>query len=386
MTSVRLVRRWIGIATCFVCLATITTTSLYVQQQQQQLQATTSFPGTPPFDNRIPAGSVAGSGAASTVFTTPTTRTRTSTAAAAATASDVVTIPVDKDDLIYSNKRLAPVVVEKFKLIFFDVPKVASSAFMILFQRMSGIDRDKLKYPNLVRHAKYSKLTFLFHYTVEEATRIMNDPSWTRATFVREPAERVLSAYLDKGVASNFTWVRQMCCGTGPTSPAHQHTTPCVHNIVPLEDGRRRIKKHSITKQECLPPGRQSFSDFIDFVPKCRNDHWYPQSERMDTKHWQLVNFVGSMDNLQEDAKKLLERVGAWEKFGRTGWGKDGMSPIFGSDATNIVRNHSHGASDQMKTYYSSPELYQRVAQYYRSDYQHPTLNLTLLPPPSTIA
>ncbi|CAM9749402.1 unnamed protein product, partial [Sphacelaria rigidula] len=36
------------------------------------------------------------------------------------------------------------------------------------------------------------------HITPARATEIMNDPTWTRAVFLRDPAERLLSCYLDK--------------------------------------------------------------------------------------------------------------------------------------------------------------------------------------------
>jgi len=36
--------------------------------------------------------------------------------------------------------------------------------------------------------------------SLEESTAIMNDPSWKRVLFLRDPAHRLLSAYMDKVV------------------------------------------------------------------------------------------------------------------------------------------------------------------------------------------
>jgi len=273
-------------------------------------------------------------------------------------------IPVLADDLIYKSKRLAPVVLTKYKLVFFDVPKVASSAFMILFQRMEGVDRSKLQHPKRVHHPKHNGLRYLYQFSLENATRMMNDPTWTRATFVRNPHERLLSAYFDKGIGTQFKWIRSSCC--------------------------KRTK-------DCMTPDRRRFRDFVDLaIGNCRNDHWFPQSQRVDDKFWPLVNFVGRMDALQQDAEALLRRVRAWDEYGATGWGSSGNDPVFQPDAAD-GRGHASRVStrSQISTYYFyddindstsgypnrkkkkfSRDLYDNVYKYYEADYNHPVLGL----------
>jgi hypothetical protein len=41
-------------------------------------------------------------------------------------------------------------------------------------------------------------LKYLQAFSPRDATKMMRDPSWTRAIFLREPKQRFLSAYLDK--------------------------------------------------------------------------------------------------------------------------------------------------------------------------------------------
>jgi len=264
-------------------------------------------------------------------------------------------VSVKEKDLIYQrSKRLSPVIVEKYRLVFFHVPKVASTAFMILLQKMSGVDRSALEHPHRVHHPTFSKLRYLYHFNISRATQIMNDPGWIRATFVRNPHERLLSAYLDKGIGTRFDWIRDSCC--------------------------RRWR-------DCIGPDRedQTFEKFVDFVlnDTCRNDHWYPQTERIDAKFWPSINFVGHMETLQDDTRLMLVRAGAWADYGATGWGSKGADPVF-ARSTREGRGHARDTASQMPAYYnqslpssSQGTLYDRVAHYYEVDYSHSMLGLS---------
>jgi len=270
-------------------------------------------------------------------------------------------VSVEAEDRIYHNKRLSPVVVAKYRLVFFDVPKVASSAWMLLLQRLSGVNttlttkgfssKNSQLMLRCLHEPKCNGLTYLFQLNITYATRIMNDASWTKATFVRNPHERLVSAYLNKGLQTRFEWIQGSCC---------RKTMDCIGG------------------QE----NRSTFEYFVDFITSdvCRNDHWSPQSERIDDKHWPLINFVGSMEDLEQDAKLLLKRIGAWEDHGVTGWGQQGADPIFGARGSD-GRAHSSGAAEQMYSFYRSSaatsDLYERVTQYYRSDYNHSILKLS---------
>jgi Sulfotransferase family len=49
---------------------------------------------------------------------------------------------------------------------------------------------------------------------------LLQSPQWTRAIFVRSPLERVLSAYLDKGLHEQGDYVFRHCCKSYRTSPS----------------------------------------------------------------------------------------------------------------------------------------------------------------------
>jgi hypothetical protein len=122
---------------------------------------------------------------------------------------------------------------------------------------------------------------------------------------------------------------------------------------------------------------------------------WAPQSRRMEPKFWPLINFVGHMDTVADDAERLLRQIGGqdcWNKYGAKGWGKeepekdkDGQTTttlldqdhaIFVSTSTGIGAGHATAAKDRLKMYYT-PELERQVDQYCMGDYHVPVLNLT---------
>ena len=97
----------------------------------------------------------------------------------------------------------------------------------------------------------------------------------------------------------------------------------------------------------------------------------------MDDKYWPYINFVGHMENLAEDAKRLLRLVGAWQRYGASGWGKGGKDSIFQSKAGGVGRHHATNAHNKLKEKIASAELEKAIENYYAEDYLNPVLNFT---------
>jgi hypothetical protein len=76
----------------------------------------------------------------------------------------------------------------------------------------------------------------------------------------------------------------------------------------------------------------------------------------MEEKYWPYINFIGRMETIQEDATRLLKQVGAWELFGKTGWGANGKDSIFQAKAGGVGRYHATNANSKLKSYFT-PEL-----------------------------
>jgi Sulfotransferase family len=242
----------------------------------------------------------------------------------------------------------APVVVEKYKLIFFTVPKVGCTAFKQLLRRMEGHKNwDVEEYDKMLPwNPSTNGLKYLYDYSPERASEMMTSKDWTRAIFVREPKSRLLSAYLDK--AFHNSYVRDKCCSYSGS---------------------------------CVAPARASLDGFLKHVVYfCDNAHWKPQHKRMEDKYWPHVNFVGQMETIGVDARRLLEKIGAWNQFGASGWGPFRNGTMFGeSSSINGGQKHATEAAAKLRKYYSDPTIIRAVESYYDQDYQNPYLSITKL-------
>lgn len=258
---------------------------------------------------------------------------------------------VQQSDKIYHTKGWdsSPVVLEDYKFVFFTTAKVACTVWKQLFRRMTGLSNWKtINGPHeLPYNPLYNNLTYLYHYNRTRASQIMTDPQWTRAIFVRDPKERFLSAYLDKVVRNPQFTIRRCCPRTKDCAPRSNDN----HN------------RNSTTV---------SLSDFLVTVQTCENAHWAPQSRRMEPKYWPYINFVGHMETVEQDAKQLLERIGAWHAYGASGWGVNGTQSLFHA----VGVQHATDAKMKLQSYYT-PDLERQVDHYCYMDYKIPYLNLT---------
>lgn len=237
----------------------------------------------------------------------------------------------------------APVVIEEYKLIFFTTPKVGCTTWKQLFRRMMGHELwNQEEYEHLLPwNPELNGLKYLYDYDRQTASAMMTNPNWTRAIFVRDPKERFLSAYLDK-VKATPNFLRDKCC---------PYTSSCVQQAEASLDG------------------------FLKVARVCSDRHWNPQHERMEEKYWPWINFVGRMDTLAADAERLLQRVGAWEKFGSNGWGASGNQAIFSTKPGDPGSLHATQAKDKLRLYFT-PELEHDIDEFYASDYANSVLGL----------
>jgi hypothetical protein len=236
----------------------------------------------------------------------------------------------------------SPIVIEKYKLIFFTTPKVGCTVWKQLFRRIMGFD--DWWDPTVDHHnPKTNGLVYLRDYSLEEATRLMNSPDYTRAMFVRDPKERLVSAFLDKAFSG---YLKTDCC------------------------------KGSII---CEKRAQSSLANFVTMTRGCNDPHWRPQGRRLDPKFFGTLDFVGHMETSTVNAKALLKRIGAWGSFGKSGWGQDGDESIFASKSA-VFHATSEGRKDsssRLRDYFTE-DLEQAVEIIYYSDYHIPQLNLTM--------
>jgi hypothetical protein len=177
-------------------------------------------------------------------------------------------------DYIYalrrSDEEASPVVVERYKLVFFPVPGAGDRTWRDLLYRMQTDAHEAVDH----------RLKRLFDYNVTEASHIMTSSDYTRAMMVRDPKERLVELYQD-------------------IFSAHKNMTA---DICPHED---------------KPP--KSFPSFVQLIASCSHVTWRPQGQRMDPKYYPYLTTVLQFDSRERDAKKLLQTIGAWGEYGRGG-------------------------------------------------------------------
>ena len=269
------------------------------------------------------------------------------------TKSTPAQLLIKRDDYIYKpNKKsmrwdASPIVIEKYKLIFFTVPKVASTTFKQLFRKMMNFTNwSEQSSESLLPHSPYTNgLQYLAYYPIEEANKLLTDPTYTKAIFVRDPKQRFLSAFLDKALSNDGSHVVKHCCHS------NQH---CLNQI-------------------SVPYG------FLTMIQQgCPDEHWIQQTSRMEQKYWSLINFVGHFETMQDDTKRLLQKIGAWKDHGITGWGPYNNWSIFERPKQHSNTKLVVHSTDANKQYWWwTPLLESYVEEYYTVDYQNPVLNFT---------
>ncbi len=254
-----------------------------------------------------------------------------------------------KDFIYYKDLNqwdASPIVVEKYKLVFFTIPKNACTTWKMLFRRINGVpqyqDQDHRR--GLPHDPARNGLRYLWHYSLEEANRIITSPEYTKAIFVREPKQRFLSAYLDKAVALPDFLRRKCCRNTTATNRRELACSGQVHTPV----------------------------QFLDLIQECKDAHWVQQHYRMEDKYWPYINFIGRHESIETDAKRLLEKIGAWEEFGKSGWGKNSQEPIF-RKGTNQWQTHTTDSTEKYDMFFT-PELERKVEEFYATDYENSKL------------
>ena len=209
----------------------------------------------------------------------------------------------------------SPIVVEKYKLVFMAVAKNGCTQWKKLFQRIQNIDSTDIHDP-----AK-NKLKYLMYRNDTEIRRMLLDPSWTKATMVREPRSRLLSGYFQfKG----GKFIETMLNRTGVT-----------------------------------------FEDFVYHVKHYpySNEHWEPQA-RFPAWMYQKQILWGKMENMQEFGKQLLTKIGAWDEWGHK-WGKDQNETLFSEYRKRMESNSIW----KLQKYYNRA-LEDQVFQIFRRDFE----------------
>ena len=255
---------------------------------------------------------------------------------------------LDETDPIYDNMYISPIVIPEFNLIFFAIPKVACTEFKLLFRELLDMPwpfRNGTNPPYQYLHnPRTNNLTQLMDFSIQDAQYMMNSDEWTKAIFVREPKERILSAFLNKYADEGFRYYLKSCCRHSTFPISNETKRDCVERM----KGRNKASKRRRSKE---------FSYFLNMTLVCKDGHWDPQYDYIDAKWWPKINFVGYMETIAADSQRLLKslisnihgNMTAWDKSGKTGWGDNNTDGFL---QVNKAKHYT-GASEKLKEFYT---------------------------------
>ncbi|CAI7798477.1 unnamed protein product [Closterium sp. NIES-54] len=262
---------------------------------------------------------------------------------------------------ICETERLPPIirhrwswftqVEEKLKLVVCTMPKVAANSWLMWLRAKLGqpdpndpilaLDVDKAGWHLLGRH-----------FTEKEAVRLVTRPDFFRFTFVRNPFSRALSAYSNKLVVTDTPNNK-----TGPGS--REYWNERFFRFV-------RPQFELLKGEDDLV----SFPDFMRLVALMKkNFRWKMDrhvAPQVDVCFMQMIkyDFVGRFENLEEDAKYVVNR--------------------FGGDHLDIfnfgVNAHQTRADTKLVKKYTK-DAYELVKEVYAQDFFIPLNNITQTAP-----
>lgn len=227
--------------------------------------------------------------------------------------------PVISDERLLAELSHHAMVDESHRLVLFTIPKVGCTELIKLMRRLRGA-QDWQAPP----HHQPDR-PVLRDLGVARVGEILNDPSWTTAAVFRDPAERLLSAYLDKFIHSE-SYAADLFRPAGRGMPFDEFLR---YVLAPNRDPE-------------LPVGLHAGTD----------PHWRPQ-RLVGPLDRVAIDLPGDFTSIGEWAERVLRRVGAWEEFGAIGWGAKGRESIF---EPNTADNRT-GAGGRMPEFYDDDTL-----------------------------
>ncbi|XP_042890743.1 carbohydrate sulfotransferase 11-like [Penaeus japonicus] len=175
---------------------------------------------------------------------------------------------------------------ERFNLVWCNIFKAASSTWLYNFLLMAGFSQEELKKSGsspveLARKEAYARPT------PDELLAALGNPETTSFLIVRDPFQRLLSAYRDKIESTAQKYYRALRCQIQPPAGRHKKTT-----------------------RDCQP----TFPEFVDYLLEERakgrppNEHWAPYHAFCSPCQVHL-DYVLRLESLPEEEAFLIETV-----------------------------------------------------------------------------
>ena len=185
---------------------------------------------------------------------------------------------------------------DKYKIMYCDIPKVASTSWkrilFILSGKMNTTDPEQVPGSILYSDRPGEYVRWLSSYTASEKKLRIRE--YYKFMFVRDPLERLYSAYRNKFV-------------TGYNKGTEQVLLLFGRDII--RRYRSGASEHDLTTGEGV-----TFREFVQYLldPATSghfNIHWTPYDELCNPCSMQY-DFIGKYETFSEDANSVLEEVG----------------------------------------------------------------------------
>ena len=178
------------------------------------------------------------------------------------------------------------IVSEKYKLVFCPVPKVSCTVWKNILAKLEGVNIVK----DVHQEVKY-KLNSLKQYSLKDRTNILK--TYTKFMFVREPFERLLSAYKDVFMG----WYK--------------------HSDKFWQGYRRRVREYLVKSGRVgIDPDvdNTTFEEFATYVVLTKRNgeklqvHWRQMYDLCHPCYMQF-DYIGRYETLSEDAEFIFRKT-----------------------------------------------------------------------------
>ena len=233
----------------------------------------------------------------------------------------------------------------KYRLIYCPIPKIACSSFKKLILQINEPENFSTIMTHIHGshfHVYVNQAYSLFRYRAEEASQIWQNENYFKFVFVRNPWNRLVSAYLNKFMQ---------------TSPM-----PFTREVV-----------QSVYEQQNLTPDYErsiTFKQFIHYLviteDKLLNEHWKPQYLFLGNNKF---DFIGKFENLTQDFQYIKQKLNLELDL-------EWANKTKKTENVDILENYADYYPDslrqlkQMPNYKSfyTPDLVELVRERYRND------------------
>jgi len=167
----------------------------------------------------------------------------------------------------------------EWKLLYCPIPKVACTSFKSFF---GGLSSRKIA-PGKGVHGRAHRAYSLSRLRRRQAFRILRDPKYVRFAFVRNPWDRLVSAYYSKFVNPDVL---------------SEFSLRVIDDVYSRE--------HAIADYEMSI----SFRNFLSYIARTPDEHldehWKPQHLFLGAR---APDFLGKFENLESDFRRLASMV-----------------------------------------------------------------------------